>query len=129
MIEEGFFFFDNGAFGELVGFKKIKLSPEEEQKLLDINTREITYGAFDPPKGLSPEEYSGIFMETFLKARNKCKDEQESMTEQFTLNVQVGNSESLAEIHIIEKHPLFSHWQQPELVEKFKHFSIKYISQ
>lgn len=57
MIDEGFYFFDNGSIGELRGFRRVKVSQDEQQRLLDNNSREKMY-AFTPPSGLSPAEYN-----------------------------------------------------------------------
>lgn len=126
MFDDGFYFFDKGSIGELQGYKKIQPSPQEEQRLLDHNTRE-KIGLFNPPPGLSPSEYSGMFMDAFMKARNETQNG-ESPTIPFVVTVQVGNSESLREIETIEKHYLFSHWEQPRLAEDFKFASRKFLN-
>lgn len=126
MIETGFYFLDNGSIGEIHGFRKIKISEQEKQHLLDSNTRERMSG-FNPPSGLSPSEYSNMFVSEFLKARNETNKDQPVVP--FSVSVQVGNSESLSELHIIENNELFSHWQDSDLVLRFKEISKKYLSE
>jgi hypothetical protein len=127
MIDEAFFFLDNGAFGEIRGFRKIQIPENEKQQLLDNNTR-VHLSTFDPPSGLSPAEYSAMFQNEFLKARQKTRDQTPDIIS-FSVSVQVGNSESLREINIIENHKLFSHWEDENFVNNFKNLSKKYLGE
>jgi hypothetical protein len=127
MIDNEFYFFDKGSFGELRGYRKVKIPTDVQQSMLDDNTRTRLH-SFSPPPGLSPGEYGAMFTDAFLKARS-ASNEQPLPTQLFVIDVQVGNSESLNEIHIIENHELFSHWENDQVVQQFKVFSNKYLSE
>lgn len=127
MIDEGFYFFERASFGELRGYRKLLLSQQEQQSLLDNNTRE-RLGVFNPPSGLSSSDYSGMFLSEFLKARQQTR-EQDVPTIPFVVTVQIGNSESLNEVSIIEKDNMFLYWENPMLVDQFKEYSKIYLSE
>lgn len=65
-----------------------------------------------------------MFMDQFLKSRDETNNKTPQVVP-FVITVQVGNSESIKEIEDIEKHFLFSHWEQPEIVKLFKCALIK----
>lgn len=126
MIDEGFYFFDNGSFGEFRGFRKYELPDSDKQQLMDENSRNALSN-FSPPPGLSPSEYTSMFQAKFLESRNKVNDEVIQIP--FTVQVQVGNAESLAEIERLEQHQLFIEWEQPHVVEMYKKFTSTYINE
>lgn len=127
MIDDSFYFFEKGSFGELRGYRKLQISQQEQQSLLDNNTRE-RLSAFNPPLGLSPSDYSGMFLTEFLKARQQTR-EQDVPAIPFVITVQIGNSESLNEVSIIEKDNMFLYWENPMLVDQFKEYSKIYLSE
>lgn len=127
MIDEGFFFLDNGSIGEIIGFNKLQFSSYEEEHILNNNTRE-RLNTFNPPAGLSISEYSGMFLDAFLTARKETR-EQDKPTTPFIVTVQIGNSESVKELDIIENNKMFSHWENPQFVSQFRECSKKYLSE
>lgn len=125
MLNEGFLLLEKGAIGELRGFRRIDIPHDVKQRIKDSNTRE-RINTFSPPQGLTPSEYSALFTSAFLKARADS-DAQETPLKLFTTVVQIGNSESLDEIHKIENDSRFSHWENSDFVENFKKVSKTYI--
>jgi hypothetical protein len=125
MIDEGFYFFDNGSFGEIRGFKLYELPDSDKQILKDENSR-TALSSFEPPKGLSPSEYTSLFQAEFQKSRRQIDEEQIKIP--FIVQVQVGNSESLAELEMYEQNPKFLGWEQPDIVQMFKTYSNNYLN-
>ena len=124
MIDESFYYFDNGSFGELRCIRKRYISNELHQKLLDDNSREYI-NSCNPPPGLTTSDYINLFTQQFLKGRQSVN---EYVEEIFVAQVQTGNSESVKCIHIIENDESFIRWENPYLVEQFIKFSNMYIS-
>jgi hypothetical protein len=104
---------------------KMEIDPIQGQRFIDSQTRELT-NTFDPPKGLSPAQYSELFVQHFTKSREesfKILDDSLKNNFKYGIVVQVGNKECLDEIEKLEKDPHFQGWENPELVNYFKNIS------
>ena len=109
--------------------RKLEFSENMKQNFIDSQTREMGRG-FDPPPGLSPEEYSSLFMNHFLKSREKSRDmlnTQSEVRERYSENFQVGNLECIDQIRKIESSQDFHSWENPSLVSYFKMISETYL--
>jgi hypothetical protein len=105
--------------------KKVEIPDDEKQKLLDSQTRELG-NTFDPPPGLSSNEYSNLFLNHFLKARSQSREIIEKSGEtrvRIREDFQIGNQECLDELLRIETLPNFEAWENPHLVDFFRQTS------
>ena len=123
MNSEDFYSFEPYSIGIVNYFRNCqkRISEEEEQSLLDNNTREYS-NTFRPPPGLNPNEYSALFTEHYSKSRMKSREiiENSGITqEKVELTIQVGNSECLEEILSISRSPNFIKWENPGFMEYF----------
>jgi hypothetical protein len=123
---------DRGSIWEVYYLSKIEssLDPNVEQTLVDKQTRELST-TFDPPKGLSPHEYSQLFMTHYTKSRQTSKEIVKKGTERlirYKILVQVANEECLREIDQIEKLENFKEWENISLVDYFKQISKEYLN-
>lgn len=120
----------HGSIWQIVYYEKIEveISPSQEQRLLDEYT--ITAGStFNPPPGLSPNEYSQMFADHFLKSRKTAREfiEKDSVKlSRVQEPFQVGDQESLNYLSQIENSPLFHSWENPEIVNYFRIASTNY---
>lgn len=91
-----------------------RLSDLEQDQIVDKQTREMG-STFNPPPGLSPSEYSSLFVNQFMKNRSDARDQfnnfkiKTRMAETF----QVGNQECIDMVAKIEKSPDFDSWENP----------------
>ena len=123
---------DKGAIWEFFYFTKElqKIDPSHEQYLVDQQTREILQDNFNPPPGLSPAEYSQLFMQHFLKTREKSKeivDENNQKISRYRILSQLGNRECLDEIVRIESSLDFHSWENSSLLDYFKQLSNEFL--
>ena len=123
---------DKGAIWEFFYFTKElqKIDPSHEQYLVDEQTREILQDNFNPPPGLSPAEYSQLFMQHFLKTREKSKeivDENNQKISRYRILSQLGNRECLDEIVRIESSLDFHSWENSSLLDYFKQLSNEFL--
>jgi chaperonin cofactor prefoldin len=85
---------------------------------------------FNPPAGLSPSQYTDLFMAHFMKSRrdaNEFIEENSQITKRIRESFQVGNQECLNEIEKIENSEAFYKWENPEFVKIFKEISKMYL--
>lgn len=123
---------DKGSIWEFFYFTKElqKIDPSHEQYLVDTQTREILQDNFNPPPGLSPAEYSQLFMQHFLKTREKSKeivDENNQKISRYRILSQLGNRECLDEIIRIESASDFHSWENSSLLDYFKELSTEFL--
>jgi len=123
---------DKGSIWEFFYFTKElqKIDPSHEQYLVDAQTREILQDNFNPPHGLSPAEYSQLFMQHFLKTREKSKeivDENNQKISRYRILSQLGNRECLDEIMRIESASDFHSWENSSLLDYFKELSTEFL--
>jgi hypothetical protein len=123
---------DKGAIWEFFYFTKElqKIDPSHEQYLVDEQTREILQDNFNPPPGLSPAEYSQLFMQHFLKTREKSKeivDENNQKISRYRILSQLGNRECLDELVRIESSLDFHSWENSSLIDYFKQLSNEFL--
>ena len=123
---------DKGSIWEFFYFTKElqNIDPSHEQYLVDTQTREILQDNFNPPPGLSPAEYSQLFMQHFLKTREKSKeivDENNQKISRYRILSQLGNRECLDEIIRIESASDFHSWENSSLLDYFKELSTEFL--
>ena len=123
---------ENGAIWELFYFTKedIVLDSSTEQTLIDQNSRQILQDSFDPPIGLSPGEYSLLFMQHFMKTRERSREivgENNKKQTRWRIFSQVGNRECLQDIYDTESLLNFDSWENPSMIEFFKNLSSQYL--
>jgi hypothetical protein len=105
------------------------IDPQLEQRMLDDQTREITSNMFNPPPGLTPDDYSQLFMNHFLESRNKSREiinKSNLHTVRNRVLLQVGNEECMRDIDNIEKLESFIKWENESLIAFFKQISQSY---
>jgi hypothetical protein len=105
--------------------KKVQVSDKDKQNFMDSQTREMN-NTFDPPPGLSPDAYSNLFLNHFMKARQSSQEMIEKNSEVKIRNgsqFQVGNQECLDDLLKIETSPDFHSWENPTLVDYFRKIS------
>jgi hypothetical protein len=122
MMNEDFFALIPGAIGEIIYYKSVDVEsdPKNNQNFVDEMSREILY-AFQPPKGLSSSEYTVLFQNEFIKARQRSlEDLRKSKICRFSVLTQVANAECLEEIERIETDPDFKGWENESFVKELK---------
>jgi hypothetical protein len=100
----------------------IKSDSSKEQAFLDSQTRE-QMNAFNPPPGLTPDEYSQLFLNFFLKSREKTReiiDSSNFRVIRYSTLVQVGNPECYKDLNDIEKSQHFHSWENPTMIDFFR---------
>lgn len=114
-----------GSIWEIFYFEKSPINDAEQ--LVDNQTRNVVQDTFNPPTGLSPAEYSVLFMNHFLKTREKTREflEDNIKVSRFKVLSQIGNVECLRELEKIEKSEKFHSWENSGLVEYFREISKK----
>lgn len=127
MIDENFFGLEPGSMGNLYyyEFEEIAIDPKDEQRFMDSQTNEFS-NTFDPPPGLSPDEYSTLFAAHFMKSRQQSRNVIEQNKRQLVRKstmFQHGNPECRAEIDQIEKNPKFEKWENPTFIDTIRRFS------
>jgi hypothetical protein len=123
---------DNGAIWEFHYYLKevMELDSNVEQVLIDRQTREITQDTFNPPPGLSPSEYSQMFMQHFMKTRQKSReiiDVNKQKLTRYRVLLQMGNLGCLEDVRKTESDPNFHSWENPSLLDYFKQISKEYL--
>jgi len=113
-----------GSFWQIFYNTRVEIptDPKTDQHYLDSQTREQV-STFDPPKGLSPDEYSQLFVNHFLKARQKTREVMEKgnyKLVRYSMLVQVGNEECYNDLDKIESSPDFHSWENPVMIEFFR---------
>lgn len=124
---------EKGSIWEFFYFTKesSNIDPSHEQYLVDEQTRTIMQDSFNPPEGLSPAEYSQLFLQHFLKTREKSKeivDENNQKISRYKIFSQLGNFECLKELSKIEAEENFHSWENESLLNYFKQLSNEYIN-
>jgi hypothetical protein len=94
--------------------KDSRLNDLEKDIIIDKQVRNMG-STFDPPPGLTPEEYSGLFMNQFLKNRNDARDHFNDFKMKIRVaeTFQIGNQECIDRISQIEKSQDFDSWENP----------------
>jgi hypothetical protein len=109
--------------------KRIEIPESEKQKFIDDQTRELG-NTFNPPPGLSPADYSNLFLNHFLKTRNESRELLDKSTEnRIRLGgyFQVGNKECLDDLRKIESNSNFQGWENPDIVSFFRTISEMHL--
>ena len=109
---------------------ELQLDPTAEQNILDYQTREISASTFEPPPNLSPAEYSQLFMNHFLKSREKSREiisKNKERTTRYKMLVQVGNEECIRDLLNVEQLIDFKGWENPPIVSYFRQISKDYL--
>ena len=105
----------------------LKVDPNTEQRFLDSQTRE-QMNTFNPPPGLTPDEYSQLFLNHFLKSREKTReiiDTNNFKVIRYSMLVQVGNFECYRDLENTEKSEGFHAWENPTMIDFFRATEIK----
>lgn len=108
--------------------KKVEISDEDRQKFIDRQTREFG-NVFNPPSGLTSDQYSALFLNHFMKSRNESRDliESSEIKIRHRSLFQVGNLECFNDVIKIESSPDFDRWENPSIVLWFKELSSNYL--
>jgi len=109
----------------------LEMPEEEKQKFLDRQTNEFS-SSFDPPPGLSPDEYSQLFLNHYMKSRKESRDLIDKNSEvkiSYSEVFQLGNLECFDHLSRIENLREFHSWQNPGLVEHFRVLSKIYLDE
>ena len=116
------FSIEYGAIWKLVYYssEKIYLSDLDRQNHLDDLTKNIT-STFNPPAGLSPEDYSTLFLQQVIKTRSDGNTQLDNIKHKtrFVDQFQIGNKECLDHIKKIEASSFFDSWENESLVRYF----------
>lgn len=123
---------DRGSIWEVFYFTKseIQLDSQTEQLMVDRQSRELS-STFDPPTGLSPAEYSQLFMTHFMKSREKSREiinKGKERLVRYKIHIQVGNKECMDDLAKIESQPDFKEWENSAGIEFFKQLSQEYLN-
>jgi hypothetical protein len=132
MIQD--FQLERGAIWEIFYFtvEKLEMDPNLEQTIIDDQTRGVIQDTFNPPPGLSPAEYSELFVQHFMKTRTKSRevlDENKKRLTRYRILSQVGNFECLKEIERVSTSDGFHSWENPTMVEFFENLSRQYLNE
>jgi hypothetical protein len=124
---------ENGSIWEIYYFtSELRvMDPNLEQSIIDNQTREVIQDTFNPPPGLSPAEYSQLFVSHFMKTRTKSReilDENKKKLVRFRILSQVGNLECLNEIENVKSLPNFHSWENPSMVDFFQTLTKQYLN-
>lgn len=127
------FDFNKGAIWEIFYFAKTSdLNADAENTLVDNQTRNILQDTFDPPPNLASSDYSYLFVEHFIKTREKSREVvKKNFANKTRTRVlsQVGNVECLKELDEIEKLSIFDSWENQSIVDFFKQVSKQYLNE
>jgi hypothetical protein len=118
---------ENGSIWEFFYYEKL-VTPVDEITV-DQQTRSVVQDTFNPPAGLSPAEYSQLFLNHFLKTREKSREvaEKDHKLTRYKILSQLGNRECLDELLKIESQDNFHEWENPNNVEYFRNLSKTYL--
>jgi hypothetical protein len=125
---------EKGAIWELYYFTSdtIEIDSNLEQTIIDNETRGIVQDTFNPPSGLTPVEYSQLFVQHFMKTRSKTReivDKNKKRLVRYRILSQLGNLECLEEIERIERLYNFHSWEDFSVVNFFKSYTQKYLNE
>ncbi len=112
-----------GSIGNIFYFRKKEGPVDERQKIVDNNTREAIRAGFNPPPGLSKDDYNNMFLAFLVKERTVANDMLEDYGERYSITVQVGNKECVKELEALEKDFNFISYENPHFVDFFKQLS------
>jgi hypothetical protein len=125
---------EKGAIWEIYYFTStvIEMDSNLEQTIIDNETRGVVQDTFNPPAGLTPTEYSQLFIQHFMKTRTKTReiiDENKKKLVRYRILSQVGNLECLQELEKVGKLHDFHSWENPTIVDFFKTLTKKYLNE
>ena len=125
---------ENGSIWEIYYFtSELRvMDPNLEQSIIDNQTREVVQDTFNPPPGLSPAEYSQLFVSHFMKTRTKSRevlDENKKKLVRYKILSQVGNLECLNEIENVKSLHNFHSWENPSMVDFFQTLTKQYLNE
>jgi hypothetical protein len=125
--------FAEGSIWEIFFYTKERINYSQKfvEQYMDNQTREMT-ATFDPPPGLNPTEYSSLFLQHFMKSREKSKEELEKISEKkhrYKVLVQVGNKECVEDLEKTMNSQDFHSWENPSVVDSFFQISRKYLNE
>jgi hypothetical protein len=122
---------EKGAIWQIFYYESMPVDvPENEQQAFLDNYSRETGGMFNPPPGLSPGEYSEMFVSHFLKTRKAARELIEKGSEKLIRvrdSFQVGDAESISELSKIQNDPKFHSWENPSIVEYFRNISNMHL--
>jgi hypothetical protein len=118
---------ENGSIWEFFYYEKKNIPVDEVA--IDHQTRSVVQDTFNPPPGLSPAEYSQLFLNHFLKTRERSREiaENDHTLVRYKILSQLGNRECLDELLKIESHENFHRWENPNDIEYFRNLSKSYL--
>jgi hypothetical protein len=124
---------DRGSIWEIVYIVDCPtvIDPLEEENMVDRQTRAISQDTFSPPPGLTPDEYSLMFMNHFMKTRTKSREIVNEMNKRairYSTLAQLGNQECLNDIYTIQSSEGFIRWENKNLVDYFVSLSKEYLN-
>lgn len=121
------FSIEYGAIWAIVYYTVIELPHKEKENFIDIQSREMS-NTFDPPPGLSPEDYSVLFYNHYIKSRNSSKEILDKNVSRIRNieNFQIGNKECLKSLEDIKNSSNFHSWENAEIVNMFINTSNSY---
>lgn len=131
MMKVDNFNMEPGSIWEISYFMKdeIPLDPSVEQSIIDEYSRSMVQDTFNPPPGLSPSEYSQLFLQHFTKTREKSREliENDVKVYRYSMLCQVGNLECMNELTKVENSSAFHRWENSSMVDFFKEISNQYL--
>lgn len=111
--------------------EKIEISAKFQEAFVNDQTREHV-NMFDPPPGLSPADYSALFVSHFMKSRTKSQEELEKSSYQkfrYRTLVQIGNRECVDDIIKTRDSENFDSWENPYIVQSFLDISKEFLNE
>jgi hypothetical protein len=111
--------------------EKIEISSKFQEAFLNDQTREQV-NMFDPPPGLSPSDYSALFVSHFMKSRTKSHEELEKSSYRkfrYRTLVQIGNRECVDDIIKTRDSENFDSWENPYIIQSFLDISKEFLNE
>lgn len=122
---------DKGSIWEICYFLKenVDIDPLTNQVMIDNTSRSILQDTFNPPPDLSPAEYSTLFMNHFMKTRQKTREIVDDLNQKITrysVLVQIGNMECYEDLNKTYNNENFHSWENENMVKLFMDLTINY---
>lgn len=124
MNSASFMSLEYGAIGNIYFYRTSQVPQHIREKIIDHNVREASHGLFNPPAGLTKNDYNQLFLNFLIKERTSNNEMIDEHSDLDYIAVQVGNMESLNALSELENDPSFKGYQNPHFVDFFKQFSI-----
>jgi hypothetical protein len=122
---------DKGSIWEICYFlnDQTDVDPLTNQVMIDDASRSILQDTFNPPPGLSPAEYSTLFMNHFMKTRQKTRELVNELNQKiyrYSVLVQVGNMECYEDLYKTSQSDRFHSWENENMVKLFMDLTLNY---